>query len=107
MKSEIPGVEKLSEEKLDKVANCALPIGANNILMGDDGPYVFGNEIKKSNQFSIEIEAETSEEAIQLFQALSKDGVVKMDLAKTAWAEKFGVCTDQYGVSWMVNYGEE
>ena len=27
-----------------------------------------------------------------------------MPLEKTFWAERVGMCTDRFGVAWMVNY---
>ncbi len=107
MKEELPGAEKLSAEKMNKIANIALAIGADTTLMGDDGPAVFGNKIKECNKVSIEIEAESEEEATRLFHALAEGGEVKMKLAKTSWAQKFGHCVDKYGMRWMVNYSGE
>lgn len=101
---DMPDMEKLSEENLNKIANIALPIGANTILMGDDGAGVFGNGITEGDRFSIEIEPESAEETDKLFMALSEGGEVKMPLTETGWAEKFGQCTDKYGVRWMISY---
>ena len=42
-------------------------------------------------------------EAEALFAGLSEGGTVTMPLEKTFWAERFGMCTDRFGVSWMVN----
>lgn len=104
MKEGIPGSENLTEKQLHKIANIALPIGANTILMGDDGAGVFGNGITEGNRFSIEIEPESAEETEKLFNALSDGGEVKMALQETEWAEKFGSCVDKYGVRWMLSY---
>ena len=43
------------------------------------------------------------EEAERLFAALSQGGQVTMPLEPTFWAARFGMCTDAYGVPWMVN----
>jgi len=37
-----------------------------------------------------------------LFAALSDGGQVKMPLAKTFFAPRFGMVADRFGVSWMV-----
>ena len=42
-------------------------------------------------------------EAERLFAGISEGGKVTMPLEKTFWAERFGMCTDRFGVSWMVN----
>ena len=47
---------------------------------------------------------ESAQEAEKLFNALSGGGEIAMPLAQTEWAEKYGICTDKFGVGWMVNY---
>jgi PhnB protein len=95
------------EEKLNKIANIALPIGKDTLLMGDDGPAVFDQTFPKNSNFSICLEADGPAEAEELFKALSDDGEIKMPLQQTEWAEKFGMCTDRFSVRWMINYTGE
>jgi PhnB protein len=37
---------------------------------------------------------------------LSGGGTVTMPMAKQAWGDEFGMCTDQFGVSWLVNISQ-
>jgi PhnB protein len=37
------------------------------------------------------------------FGKLAEGGMVTMPLAKQAWGDEFGMCMDQFGVSWLVN----
>ena len=37
------------------------------------------------------------------FQKLSDGGKVSMPLKTEVWGDTFGMCTDQFGVGWMVN----
>jgi PhnB protein len=37
------------------------------------------------------------------FKQLSAGGMVTMPLAKQVWGDEFGMCTDQFGINWMVN----
>jgi PhnB protein len=37
------------------------------------------------------------------FNALAEGGKVDMPLAKQFWGDIFGMCTDKFGVHWMVN----
>lgn len=37
------------------------------------------------------------------WEALSEGGTVTMPLAPTFWTSAFGVCTDRFGVPWMVS----
>jgi PhnB protein len=42
-------------------------------------------------------------EAERIFDALAEGGQVTMPFAETFWAHRFGMCTDRFGVPWMVN----
>lgn len=92
------------DEDLDKIAHIALPLGEHNLLMGTDALESMGHSLTAGNNFYINLEPETAEEAERLFQSLSAGGQVEMALAKTEWAEKYGACSDRFGVQWMVNY---
>lgn len=50
------------------------------------------------------LDVDNGEEAETLFDALSDGGDVMMPLAETEWAEKYGMCTDKFGVRWQLNY---
>ncbi len=94
---------EVPDNELDKIAHVALPLGANNLLMGTDAlegwePVTFGNN------YSITLEANTDEEAERLFNGLSDGGQNKMPLQRTEWAEKYGECADKFGVQWIVMY---
>lgn len=91
-------------DNLEKVANIALPIGGNTILMGDDGIAVMGQGLIIGNNFSINLETDSADEAKQLFSALSEGGSVDMPLAETEWAEQFGMLKDKFDVTWSINY---
>lgn len=97
--------EQLPETDFEKIAHIELPLGENCILMATDTLESMGQEIRKGNNFSIMLDPETAEEADRLIAALSSGGSVEMPLQKTEWAERFGACTDRFGVQWMVNYG--
>jgi PhnB protein len=92
---------------LEKIANVALPIGGGTMLMGDDSPAVMGQSLTEGDNFSINLEADSAEEAEKVFKDLSADGKITMPLEETEWAEKFGMLTDKYGITWSVNYSGE
>ncbi|MES2415905.1 MAG: VOC family metalloprotein YjdN [Pseudomonadota bacterium] len=46
-------------------------------------------------------------ETKRMFAALSEGGKVNMPLSKTFYSPQFGMVTDQFGVSWMVNQAAE
>jgi PhnB protein len=50
-----------------------------------------------------------SEEALltKYFNALAEGGKVDMPLAKQFWGDTFGMCTDKFGLHWMINIMSE
>lgn len=95
----------LSGDALNKVANVALPLGSNTVLYGSDTPDTESFGVKSGNQFHINIQAQSEEEAEKLFNALSEGGNIKVPVSGSEeFAEKFGMCTDKFTVNWMVMY---
>lgn len=98
------GGMEMGPEDRDKIAHIALPLGNGHILMGTDALESMGQSLTFGNNSYIALEADTPEEADRVFSALSDQGGVEMELQKTQWAEKYGSCSDRYGVQWMVSY---
>lgn len=84
----------------NKVMHASFRVGATT-LMASDG--CGGADEGKFDGFSLSITVRTEEEAERKFNALAKGGSVTMPLGKTFWAEKFGMCTDRFGMGWMIN----
>ena len=57
------------------------------------------------NGFALSLTYATPDEARQVFDALSVGGKVTMPVAKTFWAEAFGMLVDRFGTPWIVNGG--
>ena len=91
------------EHELDRIAHVALPLGEGNLLMGTDVLEGWP-QLTVGNNLYVSLEAESGEEAERLFDGLSAGGRSEMPLQRTEWAEKYGTCTDRYGVQWMVMY---
>lgn len=82
----------------DKVMHASFRIGGT-VLMASDGCEQ-GQEFKG---FSLSIAVTDTAEAERYFAALSDGGAVQMPLAKTFWSPCFGMLTDRFGISWMIN----
>lgn len=93
-----------SNEDLNKIANVALPLGDNAVLMGTDVLESMSQKVTAGNNFAITLETDSIEEAEELFNQLSEDGEIQMPLMETEWAEKYGDFIDRFGIHWMVNY---
>lgn len=94
----------IADDELDKIAHIALPLGADNLLMGTDVVKSMPKTLKFGNNFYITLEPESGDEAERLFNALSEGGEIEMPLQKTEWAEKHGSCADKFGIQWMIDY---
>src|SRR5688572_4154083 len=103
---ETPEADKTAPEDLNKIMHIALPIGNGNILMGTDAIGPMGDTLKTGNNFHLSISAENEDEVRKLFNGLSEGGVVTVPLDKMFWGAYFGMCTDKFGVQWMVGYDD-
>jgi PhnB protein len=70
-------------------------------LMASDTPNRM--EYRPGTNFSISLSGDNEAELTAYFQKLSAGGTATMPLAKAPWGDSFGMCTDQFGVSWLVN----
>ncbi|MBN2718052.1 MAG: VOC family protein [Deltaproteobacteria bacterium] len=97
----------LSEEDRQLVMHMALPILGGHVLMGTDVAESMGFRHNPGNNVHINLEPDTRAEAAKLFDALSEGGTVSMPLQDTFLGAYFGICTDRFGVQWMINCVEE
>jgi PhnB protein len=88
----------ISPESKDKVMHAALKIGEATVMASDG--YCTGKA--SFSGVSLALTADSPAEADKLFNALSKDGQVTMPLTETYFANRFGTCSDKFGVTWMV-----
>ena len=94
-----PGGMPVPEGMADKVMHTSMTVGTIN-LMGCDAPDC---DKKGRGGFEISLTVTDSAEAKRLFDALSAGGDVTMPLTPTFWSPLFGMCTDKFGVGWMVS----
>jgi PhnB protein len=60
-------------------------------------------EYRPGTNFAMSLSGENEAELRNYFEKLSAGGTVKMPLEKAPWGDTFGMCTDQFGIDWMVN----
>lgn len=101
---DMPGNEKMAAEDQDKVINITLTIQDGISFMATDVLPSTNQELVSGNNFHININAESEAEADKIFPLLAEGGKIKMPLNKTFWGGYFGMCTDKFGISWMINY---
>ena len=96
----------VSDEQKNKIMHVSLPVSRDGVLMGSDTgdspmPNVVGTNI------SLSITVDSQETADNYFSSLSAGGKTGMPMAKMFWGDYFGMCTDKYGVNWMISYNDQ
>ncbi|WP_370949018.1 VOC family protein [Amycolatopsis sp. cg5] len=86
---------------------------ANNIMHGQletDSGYTImgadsapGTESKPSDAISVSLSGDDADELRGYWEKLAEGGTVAVPLEKQMWGDEFGMCTDRFGVGWMVN----
>ncbi len=96
--------QPIPDSEKDKIMHVGLPISKETMLMGCDmSETMMGQKLVAGNNFSICITTYSEEESHRIFNALSAGGTVTMPLEKTFWSPLFGMLTDKFGISWLVD----
>lgn len=98
---DIAGFE-VAENEASKILQIWLPIGRDNVLIGNDVPEAMGPTNERENRSKIAIRTDSKEEADRLFSGLSAGGEVEMPMEIGAWGSYFGGFRDKYGIEWTV-----
>src|ERR1700730_15088300 len=85
--------------KTDAIMHAALT-SDEALLMGADDPS--GSFDGKVDGMCVNCSVTDAVDAKRIFDALSEEGEVQMPLGETFFAPAFGMCTDRFGVPWMV-----
>ena len=60
-------------------------------------------EYRVGTNFSMSLSGDNEAELRVYFEKLAANGNVSMPLEKALWGDTFGMLTDQFGVSWIMN----
>lgn len=85
----------------DKLMHAQLIAPNGLILMGADTPNSL--ELATGSNISISLSGEDEAELRGYFDKLLEGGQLGVPLEKAPWGDTFGMLTDKYGVSWLVN----
>ncbi|MFE6711048.1 VOC family protein [Streptomyces sp. NPDC057695] len=89
----------------DKIMHGMLETPSGFTLMGADSPP--GMEQTPGNGFAVSLSGDDAGELRGYWDGLAAGSSVSVPLEKQMWGDVFGMCTDRYGVTWMVNISEE
>jgi PhnB protein len=96
---EAPGAEHAPTEMRNQIIHARLNLG-NQFLLGMDAS---PDHYHAPQGFNVMAAVDKPAEAERLFKALAAGGTITMPFGETFWAQGFGMCTDRFGVPWMVN----
>jgi PhnB protein len=85
----------------DKIMHAQLDTPNGLTLMGADTPEQM--EYDEGSRITVSLSGEDEAELRGYWDKLAQGGSVTMPLEQAPWGDSFGMCTDRYGVSWMVN----
>ncbi len=96
---EFQASDDLAEQ--DKIMHSMLSTDGGLVLMASDTPH--GMDYTPGSTISISLSGEDEDELRGYWDKLSAGGTAGMPLGPAPWGDTFGMCTDRYGVSWLVN----
>lgn len=85
----------------DKVMHSRLVTDNGMVLMAADVPN--GMDLTPGSNFSVSLSGEDEDQLRGYWDKLLVGGTTAMPLEQAPWGDSFGMLTDRFGVSWMVN----
>ena len=85
----------------DKIMHGQLKTDGGLTLMAADTPTRM--EFTPGNNYSVSLSSDDEAELRGYWDKLAEGGIVAMPLEKAPWGATFGMCTDKFGVAWLVN----
>jgi PhnB protein len=90
-----------SQPGADGVMHANLTTPSGYTLMASDTPP--GMDYSPGSTISISLSGDDGDELRGYWAKLSDGGTVSLPLEKQMWGDEFGMCTDKFGIGWMVN----
>ena len=88
----------------DKVMHAQLETDAGYTLMASD--LMPDMPFNRGDTITVSLSGDEGDALRRYWEKLSGGGTVAMPLEKQMWGDEFGMCTDRFGVAWMVNIGQ-
>ena len=97
--ADAPEPMNLPDEWRSKIMHATFQLNGQ-VLMGSDG---FPGSYNAPRGIHLALAENDPGRAEELFARLSEGGKVEMAMGETFWAQRFGMCTDRFGIPWMVD----
>ena len=98
---ESPMKDQVPPEYQSRIMHATIKLPDGPLMASDAGPWAPFDGAMRSCALSLHFS--DLEKARKVFDALGEGGKVNMPFGETFWAKGFGMLTDRFGVSWMVN----
>ncbi len=85
----------------ENIMHAMLEVGPEMTLMASDMSE--NNENSPRIQISLSCDVDEAEKVKGYWTKLSEGAKITMDLQTAPWGDSFGMLTDKFGISWMVN----
>ncbi|OUE30735.1 hypothetical protein BFL35_08720 [Clavibacter michiganensis] len=85
----------------DKVMHGRLTSDAGFVLMASDTPASMG--VPSGSAITLSLSGDDEGVLGGWWEALTADGTIVLPLEVAPWGDRFGMCTDRYGIDWMVS----
>ncbi len=87
----------------DKIMHGMLETEGGLVLMGADTPNSMDYTV--GTNYSVSLSGTDETELRGYWDKLIDGGTVTLPLERAPWGDSFGMCSDRFGVSWLVNIG--
>ena len=94
-------ISAMAKGALDRILHAELSTGSVTLMASDTLP---GMPFHQGNNFSICLDCESQAEMERVFTALGENGEITMPMQEAFWGGRFGMLTDQFGISWMFSF---
>ncbi|WP_419883504.1 VOC family protein [Peribacillus sp. B-H-3] len=91
----------LAEEAKNLVMHARLTISGSTVMFSDTMP---GRPYVEGNNITLTYGSQNEEELKSVFNKLSDNGKVTMELQETFWSKLYGQLTDKFGIHWQINF---
>jgi PhnB protein len=84
----------------------------HGVLETDAGYTIMAGDVPNDSVYqpmagvSVSLSGDEADLLRRYWDRLSAGGTITMPLEKQVWGDEFGMCVDQFGVSWMVNISQ-
>ena len=98
--SPMPG----SEANKNRIMHGSMTIMGSVVMFSDADEK---KNVQFGDNFSMSINCKSEGDVDKYLDALATGGTMVMPADDTFWGARFGMCTDKFGVNWMLNYDKK